>query len=42
MTVEELLERITSVEIVQWQALYELESEEEEQREKHRKFQAQW
>jgi hypothetical protein len=30
MTVEELLDRISSVEIVQWQALYEIEKEEEE------------
>jgi hypothetical protein len=35
MTMEEMLERISSKELVQWQALYELESEEEEFRRQH-------
>jgi len=35
MTVEEMLERISSKELVQWQALYEIEAEEEEFRQKH-------
>jgi len=35
MTMEEMLERISSRELVQWQALYELEAEEEEFRRKH-------
>jgi len=30
MTVEEMLDRISSSELVQWHALYELEAEEEE------------
>ena len=30
MTVEEMLDRISSIELVQWQAFFELENEEEE------------
>jgi len=32
---EEMLERISSTELVQWHALYELEAEEEEFRRQH-------
>lgn len=35
MTVEEMLDRISSSELVQWHALYEIEAEEEEFRRKH-------
>ena len=35
MTVEEMLERMSSIEIGQWMALYELEAEEDEFKKNH-------